>query len=43
MFKTLSNCMMTEVEIWGFEGGLQETRRVHEIFCKRLMGGGGYH
>jgi hypothetical protein len=30
--------MMTGVEIWGLEDGWQEIGKVHELFCKRVMG-----
>jgi hypothetical protein len=30
--------MMTGVEIWGLEGGWKEIKKVHELFCKRVMG-----
>jgi hypothetical protein len=30
--------MMTGVEIWGLEDGWKEIGKVHELFCKRVMG-----
>jgi hypothetical protein len=30
--------MMTGVEIWGLEDGWKEIKKVHELFCKRVMG-----
>jgi hypothetical protein len=30
--------MMTGVEIWGLKGGWKEIGKVHELFCKRVMG-----
>jgi hypothetical protein len=30
--------MMTGVEIWGLDDGWREIGKVHEIFCKRIMG-----
>jgi hypothetical protein len=30
--------MMTGVEIWGLEDGWKEVNKVHELFCKRVMG-----
>jgi hypothetical protein len=30
--------MMTGVEIWGFEDGWEEIKKVHELFCKIVMG-----
>jgi IS1 family transposase len=29
---------MTGVEIWGLEDGWKETGKVHELFCKKVMG-----
>jgi hypothetical protein len=26
------------VEIWGLEDGWKEIKKVHELFCKRVMG-----
>jgi hypothetical protein len=30
--------MMAGVEIWGLEDGWKEIKKVHELFCKRVMG-----
>jgi hypothetical protein len=30
--------MMTGVEIWGVEDGWKVVKKVHELFCKRVMG-----
>jgi hypothetical protein len=30
--------MTTGVEIWGLEDGWKEVKKVHELFCKRVMG-----
>jgi hypothetical protein len=30
--------MMTGVEIWELEDGWKEIGKVHELFCKRIMG-----
>jgi hypothetical protein len=30
--------MMTGVEIWGLDDGWREIEKVHEMFCKRIMG-----
>jgi hypothetical protein len=30
--------MMTGVEIWGLDDGWREIGKVHEMFCKRIMG-----
>jgi hypothetical protein len=30
--------MMTGVEVWGLEDGLKEIGKVHELFCKIVMG-----
>jgi hypothetical protein len=34
----LESRMMTGVEIWGLEDGWKEIKKVHELFCKRVMG-----
>jgi hypothetical protein len=30
--------MMIGVEIWGLQDGWKEIGKVHELFCKRIMG-----
>jgi hypothetical protein len=30
--------MMTGVETWALDDGWREIRKVHEMFCKRIMG-----
>jgi hypothetical protein len=30
--------MMTGVEIWGLDDGWREIGKVHEMFCKRIIG-----
>jgi hypothetical protein len=30
--------MMTGVEIWGLEHGWKEIGKVHDLFCKRVLG-----
>jgi hypothetical protein len=34
----LESRMLTGVEIWGLEDGWKEIKKVHELFCKRVMG-----